>query len=480
MLGDWSRGPEPLQRKLADALRGAIARGDLAPGARLPAERALAQALAVSRSTVVAALEDLRGQGLVVSRRGSGTRVVADARRRAPQADPSAAVRRNVVTEAFVAGSGGAIELLGAHVEAPPSLTPERLGACLEDLRPWLAGSGYVPLGLPDLRERIAALHTSRGLPTAPDEVIVTSGAMQGLALAAALLVRPGDAVLLESPTYLSAIDLLRGAGGHLHAVRTDRDGVELAALRAAVERTAPSLVYLVPTFHNPLGGVMPAHTRAAVAALAAEHGFALVEDETLADLALTDDPVPPPVARWARGDAPVLTLGSTSKVLWGGLRVGWVRGPAELVRRLGRLKTIHDLGSSLPAQAIAARLLGEWEAWRAERRRLVAQSRDTLLALLARVLPSWTFDPPRGGLSLWVRLPCGDASELAQVARRHGVSIVPGHLAGPEGGHADRLRLPLTPPPGVLEEGVARLAAAWEAYLPLAERRRSAIDVYV
>lgn len=478
-LGDWSSGPAPLQRKLADALRAAIDRGDLAPGSRLPAERTLAQALAVSRSTVVAALEGLREEGVVVSRRGSGTRVAVDARRRLPPSDPSAAIRRNVVAEAFVERSAGGIELLGAHVEALPSMTAEVFADAMRDLGPWLGGSGYVPLGLPPLREAIAARYTARGVPTGADEVLVTNGAQQGLALASALLVRHDDAVVLESPTYLTAIDLLRAAGARLHGVRSGADGVDVRALREAVVRHAPSLVYLMPTFHNPVGGVLPNAERAVVAGLAAEHGFVLVDDEALADLAITGEADPPPIARWA-GDATVLTLGSMSKVFWGGLRVGWVRAPAEVVRRLGRLKAVADIGSSLPSQAVAVRLLRGFAAAREERRALIGASCDALVGLLGHHLPTWSFEVPRGGLCLWVKLPCGDAAELAQVARRHGVSIVPGHLAAPEGGLGDHLRLPLTLAPSVLEEGVKRLAAAWGAYLPAAERRRTAIDVLV
>jgi DNA-binding transcriptional MocR family regulator len=168
------------------------------------------------------------------------------------------------------------------------------------------------------------------------------------------------------------------------------------------------------------------------------------------------------------------------SKVFWAGLRVGWVRAPAEVIRKLGRLKAVADIGSALPSQAIAVRLLRTFEQSCAQRRALVAQSRDALVALLVQHLPSWSFELPRGGLCLWVKLPYGNAAELAQVARRHGVSIVPGHLAGPEGGHVDRLRLPLTMPPSVLEEGVRRLAQAWEAYAPAAERRRTVLDVLV
>jgi DNA-binding transcriptional MocR family regulator len=285
--------------------------------------------------------------------------------------------------------------------------------------------------------------------------------------------------VVLETPTYLTAIDLLRGAGGRLHGVPVGPDGVDVGALRDAVDRWGPSLVYLTPTHHNPVGGVLPDPQRAGVAALARDRGFVLIEDEALADLSLDREPVRPPIGRWA-GGASVLTLGSMSKVFWAGLRVGWIRAPSEIVRRLGRLKAVADLGSAVPSQAVAVRLLRDHAAAREERLELVARSYRALTELLDHHLPSWTFDRPRGGLCLWVKLPCGDAAELAQVARRHGVSIVPGHLTGPEGGHGDRVRIPLTLPPAVLRDGIERLASAWTSYLPAAERRRSALDVFV
>lgn len=478
LLGDWSAGPDPLRDKLHHALREAIERGDLPPGSRLPAERVLARSLAVSRSTVVAALEELRRQGLLVSRQGSGTRVAVDARRRMPRPDPSQALRRNVVAEAFVHPPGEAVELLGASVEALPSLGTEVFAAAMGRITPHLATSGYAPFGLPELREAVASHLTGRGVPTAPEEVLVTNGAQQGLALAAALAVRPGDTVLVESPTYLTAIDLLRGTGARMEAVATGPEGADLDALRRAVERHAPAMVYLVPTFHNPLGTVMPDATRRAVAALAEERGFVLVEDEALAELGLTDDPVPAPIARHATS-ATVLTLGSTSKVLWGGLRVGWIRAPAEQVRRLGRLKTVADLGSSLPSQVVAIEAFRDFPRHQAERRALVTESRDALVSELSARIPSFAWDLPRGGLSLWVRLPFGSAAELAQVARRHGVALVPGQLASPDGRHDDRLRIPLTLRPEVLREGVRRLAAAWDAYHPAAERR-SVLEVLV
>ncbi|MCB9684401.1 MAG: PLP-dependent aminotransferase family protein [Alphaproteobacteria bacterium] len=479
VLGDWSAGPGPLQRKLADALRAAISVGSLPPGTRLPAERALAQSLAVSRSTVVAALAALRDEGLVTSRHGSGTRVAVDARRRLPRTDPSLALRRNVVAEAFVDPNAGAIDLLGASVEALPSIGPALFAEAMADLGPHLSHSGYHPFGLPELREVVAAHLAHRGAPTRPSEVLITNGAQQGLALAASLLLRPGDTVLVETPTYLTAIDLLRGTGARLAPVATGPEGVDLDALREAIERHAPAMVYLVPTFHNPLGTVMPASTRRAVAALASRHGFTVVEDEALAELSFTDDPVPPPIAAFAEPGT-VLTLGSTSKVLWGGLRVGWVRGSDELVRRLGRLKTVADLGSAVPSQVVAVRLLRDLPRYQRERRALLIASRDAVVAELAEHLPSFDFAMPAGGLSLWLRLPCGNASELAQVARRHGVAIVPGHLAGPDGGHGNRVRLPITRLPGELGEGVRRLARAWEAYQPTAERRRTALEVLV
>lgn len=483
LLGTWSAGPGPLHRRLAEALRGAVARGEIAPGTRLPAERVLARALSLSRGTVVAAYEALRQEDVLQSRQGSGTWVpavalAARAGRAGRAADRSAPLRRNVVTQGILEGPGRTIPLLGAHVDGALGLSEELVLAALRDLGPQLRGSGYLPLGLPALREAVARHLTQQGLRTAPEQVLVTSGAQQAISLCAALFLQPGDAVALENPTYLTAIDIFTTCGARLLPVPLSPEGLQPERLREVIERGAPRLLYLIPTFHNPTGLVLPERQRREVVELAERTGVPVLEDLALAELTLGAEP-PPPLAAFGRAGT-VLTVGSMSKVFWAGLRVGWVRAEPEVVLRLARLKVVHDLGSSLLPQAVAVRLLADGARLRAQRRREVARGVELLTGLLRAQLPGWRFDTPGGGLCLWVRLPVGGASEFAQVALRHGVSVVPGPLASPDGGCAEFLRLPLLTEETSLREAVRRLSAAWQAYAPAAERQRATAEVLV
>jgi DNA-binding transcriptional MocR family regulator len=222
----------------------------------------------------------------------------------------------------------------------------------------------------------------------------------------------------------------------------------------------------------------MPEACRRAVARLSRELQLPIVEDNTLADLSLTGRP-PAPIAAF-EPEAPVLTVGSLSKLFWGGLRIGWIRASEEILLRMTRLKIMADLGGSLIGQLVAVRLLAEAERVRAARRREMRERLDRLTRLLTRHLPGWSWTPPAGGLSLWVKLPRGDANTFAQVALRHGVAVVPGTLASPEGSFGDRLRMPFVLEAEPMREGVERLARAWEAYAGGEARRRRAAGVLV
>jgi DNA-binding transcriptional MocR family regulator len=194
-----------------------------------------------------------------------------------------------------------------------------------------------------------------------------------------------------------------------------------------------------------------------------AESGITLVEDGTLADL--TDDvQAPPPIATYAR-EAPVLTVGSLSKLFWAGLRVGWVRGPAAMVRRLARVKSASDLGSPVLTQAIAVQLMALADKARAIRRRQLQARRALLATLLREQLPEWGFEMPDGGLFLWVRLPGVDARHFAQAAARHRVAVTPGSLFSVDESHPEFLRLPFLLDEPELRMGIDRLATAWEEY---------------
>jgi DNA-binding transcriptional MocR family regulator len=450
VLGDWTALEGPLHRRLARGLRAAVERAELPAGVALPPERELARALAVSRGTVAAAYELLKRDGLLDSRQGSGTFV-----RRGGRPVGVAAAQANLVYRRHMDRPAAGVDLASAALPAAAEIRAAAGGVLGEELPLLLAESGYAPLGLPALREAVAGWFGRHGLPTRPGQVLVTTGVQQALALLADLLVRPGDPVLVESPTHPGALDVLRRVGARLVPLRLDE-------VEEQVARVRPRLLYVVPTFATPDGRVMGEPARRQLAALAAELRVPVVEDEVLADLAVDPPPPPPFLAGFATPDAPVVTVGSASKTFWGGLRVGWLRAPEALVAQLGRMKAIADLGSPLLSQALAARLLPLAHQVSEVRGRQLAERRTALATALRELLPGWSWRLPPGGASLWARLPAGDARVLAQRAARHGVSFVPGPSFSPVGGHLDHLRLAFVLPPERLREGVARLAAAW------------------
>src|SRR5438093_839825 len=375
-LGEWTRADGARYVRLAGAIRSSIERGDLAAGARLPAQRVLARWLGVSRTTVVMAYDALVREEWLASRQGSGTVVRRSPARAVAGRGGAAAVlsARNVVFRGLVERSGAEIEFLGAHFDGLPTVFEAAWKEAKADLAVLLRGHGYMPLGLPDLRAAIARHLERAGLPTKAEQVLVTSGAQQ--------------AITLE-----------------------------------------PS--------------------------------------------------APPPLAAFAR-DATVLTVGSLSKLFWGGLRVGWIRGPEPLIARLARFKVVSDLSGSLLSQAVAVRVLHRAPELAALRRLQVPAHLEHATRLLAKHLPDWSYRRPAGGLSLWVRLPAGNAAELAALALRRGVAIVPGTVNSPEGRWADHMRLPFVAEPAKMEEGIRRIAAAWAEHAPERRAERRAVGVLV
>lgn len=485
LLGGWTRAPGPLYRRLADALRAAIARGALAAGERLPPERGLAERLGVSRSTVVAAFDELENERLIVRQQGSGTRVRSQGVEHA-RADsnprvstPTTNPNRNAFFRRITNTLDETIDLVGAYLLTDQGLPSRFLADVMAQVSEFSRSSGYFPLGHPELRRAIATYLSTHGLPTTSDEVVVTTGAQQAIHLSASLFLAAGDTVVVENPTYPGALDAFAGQGARLTCIRTGRAGADVDGLAEVVARTAPRLVYLIPTFQNPVGGLMPESRRRTVARVVEDAQVALVDDESLIGLGLEELEVPPPIASFAPR-ASILTIGSVSKLGWGGLRVGWIRAPEEIVARLGRLKAVVDLGGSVPGQLIAAHVLDDFEALRVERRVHLCARFDLVTRALQRHLPSWSWDMPRGGLCLWVRLPYGNAFDFAEVAARHGVSIVGGPVASADASFGDYLRLPFGHEPAILEEAIRRLAAAWDAFEPRAPSRAQRLSVIV
>ncbi len=456
----WSpHHDDPLRRSLAGALQTAIEAGHLPAGGRLPPERLLARRLGVGRNTVAAAYTALARAGVVTRRTGSGTYVAAD--RRWPAGDASR-LPDNPLLRNPAPISERLVDFRTASLEADESVVPA-LREAVAQVSVLAHGHGYVTQGWEPLRVAIAEYLSRSGLASDPDQILVTSGAQQAIDIAVSALVDPGDPVLVESPTYPGALDVVRRVGATAIAVPVGINGVRSDQVRALATRVRPRLLYLTPTFNNPTGAVVPESERQRLAGLAHELDFAVVEDLTLAELSTGPAP-PPPIGAFARADD-VLTIGSFSKLFWGGLRLGWIRGSVPRIAKLARVKAVGDLGCPLPSQVAGRLLLGLVDEVRARRREQLRSRYALLERLLRTLLPDWRWATPAGGPSIWVRLPGGDADGFARLARAHGVDVVSGTHFSPDGSTAGHLRLPFCRPPQILEAGVKRLANAWREF---------------
>jgi DNA-binding transcriptional MocR family regulator len=459
-LGHWSAGEGPLYQRLAAALRNALDR-DIPAGRRLPPERRLAELLLVSRTTVVAAYNVLRDEGRLESRRGSGTRVAAPIR--PADGDHRSVLASLSVFRSLVERESRAIDLSAAGLGSEGIFSSDLLERAGVELAECAAATGYEPYGLTGLREAVARHLSDAALPTKASQILITNGAQQAINLVARLFVAPGSRVLVENPTYAGAIDAFIAAGARLHGIAVDEQPSSVGFIEEAVRLERPRLLYLMPTFQNPTGAVSTLARRRALAALAADHAVALVEDNTLAPLAIDQTP-PPPIGAFD-ADGRVITIGSLSKTVWAGLRIGWIRADVTLIDRLVRLKTVADLGSSVASQVLARLLLEDFARIERLRAEQLGHCLELACALLATRLPAWSVNRPRGGQSLWIRLPQGDAESFAQAALRRRVTVVPGPLLSPDRSFADHIRLQFLQPAEVIEEGIKRLARAWREY---------------
>ncbi len=441
LLGSW-RGAGPANQRLAATVRSLLLDGRIPLDNRLPPERELARVLGTSRATVTAAYDVLRADGYLTSRMGAGSWSTAPAGH-APAADSVSHV--------------DGLDLRIAATAAPPMLEELACEAAAE-LPRWLGHHGYDPLGLPPLRAAIAQRLTERGLPTGSEQVIVTAGALHALDLAARALTRRAGEALVEIPSYPAALDLLRGAGLRLRTIPTTHEGWDLDALAGVASRARPQLAYLIPDFQNPTGALVDTRSRERALELLAGHQTYVVIDETFVELQLDRLHTPPPMASLASG-ARTITIGSLSKSVWGGLRIGWARADPALIQRLGGARATSDIASPVLDQLLAVRVLDRLQQIMPPRRELLRRSRAALTAALERHLPDWSFHLPAGGQFVWVQLPGAFSTSLAVSAAEHGLHIAPGSRFAGAGLLERYLRLPFTLPSDQLERAIAILA---------------------
>ena len=451
--------PRPAYRGLADGIRRLVSDGRLLVGTRLPSERTLTTELGVSRTTVGAALDALRDEGFVATRRGSGSVVCLPAGPSGLALSQAGLIPTDVPPDV--------IDLTYAALPAAAGVTAAYERA-LTELPRFLATAGYDPRGLPETRAAVAAWFEDRGLVTSPDQVVITSGAHSGLSAVLRAHLDVGDRVLVESPTYPNALVGVRRSAYRAVPTQLTATGWDVDAVEVGVRQSGARAAYLIPDHQNPTGLVMDSPTRQALAQVLARGKAVPVIDETFVELGL-DAPTAPRPAPFAASSRSAHTLGSAGKTWWGGLRVGWVRAPEGGAEPVIEARHSLDLGTAILEQLVVTDLLRQGETLLTERRREARARRDALVVALGQHVPDWRFTVPSGGLNLWCELPEARGDELARVAESAGVRLARGSQFGVEGGFARWVRVPFCVAPDEADEVGRRLASAWQ--LALGER---------
>ncbi|GAB4505126.1 MAG: PLP-dependent aminotransferase family protein [Anaerolineales bacterium] len=477
------QSPTPLYQQIKSHLKQGILSGGLLPGARLPASRALARDLGVNRITVETAYAELEADGLVVSRVGSGTYVSASlpvpaqpltqleaawplwqqSLRLGGEEDANVGIDEHLAQMAHpqpvrFAGGSSAPHLFPAD-EFRKVLQAVMRRDGIEALE-YGESQGYAPL-----RATIAHVLASQGLQARSENILITAGSQQALSLVSQLLLKPGDTLLVESPTYGGALELFRALRFHVVGVPMDGQGMQVEHLERLLQQYHPKLIYTIPNFHNPTGTCLSGSRRRELLLLADRYNVPILEDDFVGDLRYEGSAQPSLKALDPGGR--VIYTNTFSKMLMPGLRVGYLFIEGPLYERLVQFKRVNDLATStLIQRALEAYVtVGRYQAHLRRSCHIFRKRRDAMAAAIKRYLPaSVRFELPQGGLFLWVELPQDvSADDLLPLACEQGVTFMPGRRFFPDGLQGRNwMRLNfVVHAPEEIETGVARLGQA-------------------
>jgi GntR family transcriptional regulator/MocR family aminotransferase len=474
----------PLYQQIESHLRQGILSGSLAADTRLPASRQLAHDLGVNRITVENAYAELETEGLIYSRMGSGTYVLpANPLPILPKSGPGApwplwqqsvdleagTTRRKPSDEIVkkVAGHPQPISFASGIGDAhlfPAEDFRKVLQAVMR--RDGIAALDYgEPNGHGPLRETITHILASQGLQTQSENVLVTAGSQQALSLVSQVLLKPGDAILVESPTYSGALDLFRALDFKVVGIPVDGQGMQVEALEKLLQQHHPKLIYTIPNFHNPTGTCLSTARRRQLIILADRYNIPILEDDFVGDLRYEGRTQPALKALDPGGR--VIYVSTFSKILMPGLRVGFLIAEGPVYNALVNFKRVNDLATStLVQRALEAYVtVGRYQSHLRRSCQIFRKRRDIMLSAIERYLPSDVhLDPPQGGLFIWLQLPEKLWSDkLLALALAEGVTFSPGNGFFPDtSGGRSWLRLNfVAQAPDQIEEGIKRLGRA-------------------
>jgi DNA-binding transcriptional MocR family regulator len=439
-------------QRYAEELTALIRSGEMAPGTRLPSVREASRSRRISPATVFEAFYLLQARGLIESRPRSGFFV-----RSAPQAAPvratSTAPRSRAVAvsdlvfEVLEATRRPGVAPLGSAFPGVDLFPLKQLARALNTGMRQLEPARIVedlPPGNERLRRQIALRYALSGTRVAPDEIVITNGAMEALTLSLQAVTQPGDAVVVESPCFYAALQALERLRLKVVEIPCDpRHGLDLAALRMALHRQDVKACWLMPSFQNPTGASMPEARRRELLALLESHEVPLVEDDVYAELYYGAHPPSPAKAFDSRGL--VMHCSSFSKCLAPGYRVGWVAA-GRYAQAITRAKVMTTLSTAVPSQQALAEYLahGGYERHLRKLRRTLARQHEIAARMAARYFPAGTqLSSPEGGYFLWVQFPQGvDTLQMHREALERGINIAPGQIFSATRAFGNCLRL--------------------------------------
>lgn len=450
---DWKpdkQNKTPIYRQIVKYISDKIATGDWVIGSRLPSQRAMAQAFEVNRSTIVSAMEELISYGILESDFGGGTKVASNTwslRMSQPPdwnkyiaSGPFGANLSTIQTINKMEFEPGYIRI--GTGELSPELYPGKLVSKIFRRMPErIPNLGYLgTLGLPELGDALSEwLKINQGIDAKPSNIMIASGSLQGLQLVSVCMLKRGSNVYTEAPSYLKSLQIFQSAGMNLQGIPLDEEGLQHWNIKDA---SNDALLYTIPTYHNPTGTVMSEERRKEVMSFCQKQRMPILEDDAYGQLWLDEKPPASLKSRDKTGS--VIYMGTISKTMAPGLRIGWVVGPEAVVYRLGDVKMQTDYGASSVSQWMMTELItsGDYDIYLEELRKELRARRDNALAALDKHFKGLaTWKKPKGGFYIWLRfdkrLPM---DKIFNEALKAGILLNPGNVYDYAENHAIRL----------------------------------------
>lgn len=461
----------PLHQQISDYLKNKIINGEWTIGTKIPPQRHLAKLFQVNRSTIVFALEELAADGLIESRVGSGTKVINNSWSLLASTPPPDWINyvksgmhqpnMTIIQKINQAETDPQIIRLGTGELSPDLLPNNKMKQILQLINEQSISLGYMePKGSLSLRKTLSGYLKSKGIEASTESILIVSGGLQALQLISIGLLKRGSTILHETPSYLNSVHVFQSAGMNLLSVPLDDKGITVESIGRIKRQHNAALLYTIPTFHNPTGTLMSEKRRIELLKVCQKESIPIIEDDVYGDLWFENTPPKPLKSNDSQGN--VLYIGSVSKTLSPGLRIGWIVGPQPVIERLADIKMQTDYGSSSLSQYVVEKWIssGLYEEYLQDIRKDLQFRRDFTIQILKKYFSDIaTWEVPKGGFYIWLSLQSGISTrKLFDSALREGILLNPGSVYDKADDHHLRLSYSYASM-DQLEEGLIRLA---------------------